>query len=50
MREGQVPTRSDLRKFGFAFGAAMLILGSLLLWRGKAPAPYVLGLAAVVLL
>jgi hypothetical protein len=39
----------DLRKFGFAFGTAMTILGSLLLWRDRAAWPWVLGLAATVL-
>jgi hypothetical protein len=36
----------DLRRFGLAFGTAMTILGSLLLWKGKAPGPWILGLAA----
>jgi len=39
----------ELRRFGFAFGTAMTILGSLLLWRGRGAAPWVLGLAAVAL-
>ena len=36
--------RKELRKFGFSFGCAMLVLGSLLLWRGKPifPVPYCL--------
>lgn len=38
-----------LRKFGFAFGGGLTLFGSLLLWREKAPAPYVLGGAALVL-
>lgn len=40
----------ELRRFGFAFGTAMTILGSLLLWRGRAAAPWVLGLAATALI
>jgi hypothetical protein len=39
----------ELRKFGFAFGTAMTILGSLLLWRDRPAWPWVLGLAATVL-
>lgn len=40
----------ELRRFGLAFGTAMTILGSLLLWRGKAAAPWVLGLAVFAIL
>ena len=40
----------NLRRFGFAFGTAITILGSLLWWREKAAAPWILGLAATVLL
>ncbi len=40
---------NELRKFGFAFGGALTLLGSLLLWRGRPPAPYVLGVAGVVI-
>lgn len=43
-------TVSDLRRFGFAFAGGLTLLGSLLLWRDKAPAPYVLGAAAVIAL
>jgi phosphotransferase system glucose/maltose/N-acetylglucosamine-specific IIC component len=39
----------ELRRFGFAFGTAMTILGGVLLWRGRGAAPWVLGLAAVAL-
>jgi hypothetical protein len=41
---------ADLRKFGFAFGGGLSLLGSLLLWRGKFAAPYVLAGAGLVLL
>lgn len=40
----------QLRKFGFAFTGGMTLLGSLLTWRDKAPGPYVLGFAGLVLL
>lgn len=40
----------ELRKFGFAFGTAMTILGNVLLWRDRPAWPWVLGLAATVLL
>jgi hypothetical protein len=43
------PKPGALRKFGFAFGGGLTLLGSLLLWRDKAPAPYVLLGAALVL-
>ena len=39
----------ELRKFGFAFTGGLTLLGSLMLWRGKAAGPWVLGVAAVVL-
>ncbi len=44
------PAVGALRKFGFAFGGGLTVLASLLLWRAKAPGPYVLGGAALVLL
>ena len=49
MSEHSNKTVKELRKFGFAFTGGLTLLGSLLLWRGKAPGPYVLGAAAVVL-
>ena len=49
MSEHAIKTVQDLRKFGFAFTGGLTLLGSLLLWRGKAAGPYVLGAAAVVL-
>lgn len=49
MHTGPKTTR-ELRTFGFAFSTAMTILGGLLTWKGRAPGPWVLGFAAVVLL
>ena len=40
----------DLRRFGLAFGTAMTILGSLLLWKDRAPGPWILGLAGFAIL
>jgi hypothetical protein len=50
MSHGKPKSVKDLRRFGFAFGTAMTILGSLLWWRERAAWPWVLGLAAVVLI
>ena len=50
MSLGKKGSVKDLRRFGFAFGTAMTILGSLLLWRDRAAGPWILGLAAVVML
>jgi len=50
MTHSSKTTPSGLRRFGFAFGGGLTVLGSLLLWRDKPAAPYVLGVAAVVLL
>ena len=50
MSFGKKKTAKDLRRFGLAFGTAMTLLGSLLLWRGKAAGPWVLGLAAFAIL
>lgn len=49
MTDHAIKTVQELRKFGFAFTGGLTLLGSLLLWRGKAAGPYVLGVAAVVL-
>lgn len=43
-------TVAELRRFGLAFGAALTIVGGLLLWRGRAAGPWVLGVAAAVVL
>lgn len=40
----------DLRRFGLAFGTAMTLLGSLLLWKERAAGPWVLGLAGFAVL
>lgn len=40
---------ADLRKFGFAFGGGLSLLGSLLFWRDRFAAPYVLAGAGLVL-
>lgn len=50
MSFGQRKSVKELRRFGLAFGSAMTLLGSLLLWRGKAAAPWVLGLAVFAIL
>ena len=50
MSFGKKKSVKDLRRFGLAFGTAMTILGSLLLWREKAAAPWILGLAAFAIL
>ena len=46
MQNGKGKNIKELRRFGLAFGTAMTILGSLLLWRERAAAPWILGLAA----
>jgi len=50
MRLGKGKNLKDLRRFGLAFGAAMTILGSLLLWRDRAAGPWILGLAGFAIL
>lgn len=50
MSSSKTKSVRDLRRFGLAFGAAMTILGSLLLWKEKAAGPWVLGLAGFALL
>ena len=49
MSFGKKKSLKDLRRFGFAFGTAMTILGSLLLWKERPAGPWVLGLAAFAL-
>ncbi len=39
---------SDLRRFGLAFGGGLTVLGSLLAWKSKAAAPWVLGAAGTI--
>ena len=41
-------TVKELRRFGLSFGCAFGIIGGLLLWRGRAAGPWVVGLAVVV--
>jgi hypothetical protein len=36
-------SRRDLRNFGLVVGAGFILIGLLLLWRGKAPWPWFLG-------
>lgn len=47
---GHNPSARELRKFGLAFGTALTIVGSLLVWRGRGAGPFVLGGAGFVLL
>jgi ABC-type uncharacterized transport system permease subunit len=41
---------TELRRFGLALGAGLSVLGSILLWREKSAAPWILGVAATLLL
>ena len=41
---------AELRRFGLALGAGLSVLGSILFWRGKSAAPWILGVAATLLL
>lgn len=50
MSSGKRKSVKDLRRFGLAFGTAMTLLGSLLLWKERAAGPWVLGLAGFALL
>jgi hypothetical protein len=50
MHENEPRSNQELRRFGLAFGGGLTVLGSLLLWRDKVPAPWVLVGAGVVLL
>jgi hypothetical protein len=49
MHDSKPRSEGDLRRFGLAFGGGLTVLGSLLLWRGKVPAPWVLAVAGLVL-
>lgn len=40
----------DLRRFGLALGSGLTLLGSFLTWRDRAAGPYLLVIAAVLLL
>lgn len=50
MKDTVTKTPAELRRFGLALGAGLSVLGSILLWRDKAAAPWVLGVAATLLL
>ena len=50
MNFGKKKSVKDLRRFGLAFGTAMTILGSLLVWRDRAAGPWILALAAFAIL
>lgn len=39
---------AELRRFGLTFGSGLTVLSGILWWRGKAPAPWVLGVALTV--
>ncbi|MGB5879199.1 MAG: SxtJ family membrane protein [Thermoanaerobaculia bacterium] len=41
---------AELRRFGLALGAGLTVLGSILFWREKSAAPWILGVAATLLL
>ncbi|MGB6643238.1 MAG: hypothetical protein WBG67_20900, partial [Thermoanaerobaculia bacterium] len=41
---------AELRRFGLALGAGLSVLGSILFWRQKSAAPWILGVAATLLL
>jgi ABC-type uncharacterized transport system permease subunit len=43
-------TPAELRRFGLALGAGLSVLGSILFWREKSAAPWILGVAATLLL
>ena len=43
-------TVKELRRFGLSFGCAFGIIGGLLVWRGRAAGPWVLGIALAVAL
>ena len=49
MTEQAPKSARELRKFGFVMTAAWSIIGALLWWRGKAAAPWFLGLAVLFL-
>lgn len=40
-------TTADLRKFGVVMMAPLLLIGGLLYWRGRAAAPWMLGIGAL---
>lgn len=44
------PSSRELRRFGLAFGSVLTLIGSLMLWRGRVAGPWILGVAAIVVL
>jgi hypothetical protein len=42
-------TKKDLRNFGFAVGAVLLIIGGLLFWKERPSYPYFLGIGAFLI-
>ena len=48
MSKGHIKNTRELRRFGLAFGTAMTLLGSFLLWRERPAGPYVLGFAVAL--
>lgn len=48
--KGVSKTVAELRRFGLTLSAGLSILGSILLWRAKSAAPWILGVAATLLL
>ncbi len=42
--------KRELRRFGFALGAALALVGGLLLWRGRGAGPYLLSASVLILL
>jgi ABC-type uncharacterized transport system permease subunit len=49
MQQKHTKLPAELRRFGLALGAGLSVLGSLLLWRDKPAAPWILGVAATLL-
>jgi hypothetical protein len=50
MTEQLRKTIRELRRFGFVMTIPLLVIGILLVWRGRASAPYFIGLAVLFLL
>ena len=50
MNDSVTKTPAELRVFGLALGAGLSVLGSILLWRDKSVAPWILGVAATLIL
>ena len=49
MTEKTIKTTHDLRRYGLVMTAPLLIIGVILVWRGKVGGPYVIGLAFLFL-